>query len=55
MAYLGYQVSSPALVEYGLTLAQARVPGDPLLALLRTAWLKQYIEEAPSATQPARE
>jgi len=39
MAYLGYQASSRQVVRYGLALAQAKSPRDPLLAVLREIWL----------------
>jgi hypothetical protein len=52
LAYMGYQVNSPALAEYGLTLAQARAPADPLISFLRAAWLKSFVAGAPAATQP---
>jgi len=39
LAYLGYQASSRQVVRYGLALAQAKSPGDPLLAVLREIWL----------------
>jgi hypothetical protein len=54
MAYLGYQVNSPSLVEYGLSLAQARAPSDPLISFLRAVWLKSYIGNGRPTTQPAR-
>jgi hypothetical protein len=47
LAYLGYQAGSHELVEYGLDLAQAGWPDDPLIPLLRRVWL----ESAP--TPPA--
>jgi len=47
-AYLGYQISSRQLVRYGLALAQARSPRDPLLPVLRQIWL----DEQQAATQP---
>lgn len=39
MAYLGYQADSRQLVRYGLALAQAESPRDPLLAVIREIWL----------------
>ncbi len=47
LAYLGYQAGSPALVKYGLDLADARSPRDALLPLLRRIWLDQ-----PDADRP---
>lgn len=40
LAYLGHQVQSRQLVRYGLATAEARSPRDPLLAILRSIWLK---------------
>jgi hypothetical protein len=39
LAYLGYQASSRQVVRYGLALAQANSPRDPLLSVLREIWL----------------
>jgi hypothetical protein len=39
LAYVGYQFQSRDLIEYGLDLAQARQPDDPLISLLRRVWL----------------
>lgn len=39
MAYLGYQANSRQLVRYGMALAQAESPRDPLLAVIREIWL----------------
>jgi hypothetical protein len=47
LAYLGYQTRSPELVRYGLDLAQARSPNDPLIRLVRSLWL------TPTRTPPA--
>ena len=41
LAYLGYQVGQRQLVVYGLDLAQARSPLDPLIVLLRRIWLDE--------------
>jgi hypothetical protein len=41
MAYLGYQVESRQLIRYGLAVAEARSPKDPLLPLLRRIWLDE--------------
>ncbi|MCX5659880.1 MAG: hypothetical protein NTW19_09180 [Planctomycetota bacterium] len=39
LAYLGYQVNSPAVTRLALDQAQAIAPTDPLLVLLRRIWL----------------
>lgn len=39
LAYIGFQFGSRELIEYGLDLAQARQPDDPLISLLRRVWL----------------
>jgi len=39
MAYLGHQIESRQLIRYGLALAEARKPRDPLFPLLRKLWL----------------
>ena len=41
MAYLGYQLRSPKLTEYGLLIGQTRTPRDPLWPVLRQVWLEQ--------------
>ncbi len=38
LAYLGYQFSTPTLVQYGLNIAQTRAPADPLIPLLQRLW-----------------
>ncbi len=52
LAYLGYQTRSPQLVRYGLDLAQARSPNDPLLRLVRSLWLPTTTR-TPPAPQPS--
>jgi len=47
MAYIGYQTDSAKLMRYGLDLAQARAPRDPLVTVLRRIWLKP--KRAPSS------
>ncbi len=51
LAYLGYQTSNRELVQYGLDLAQARDPADPLIPLLRRIWL----DEGPAQQAPQNE
>ena len=41
LAYLGYQADSRQVARYGLALAQAKSPRDPLLAVLREIWLDE--------------
>jgi hypothetical protein len=41
LAYLGYQTQAGDLTAYGLDLAAARSPQDPLIPLLRRLWLPQ--------------
>ncbi len=53
MAYLGYQFRQPQLVEYGLDLAEARAPLDPLWPVLRQLWQHPGPSAAaPSSTSP---
>ena len=62
LAYLGHQTGSRELIRYGLAIADARAPRDPLLAVLRGVWLhdedapkqiKKQPAEKPAADQPA--
>lgn len=53
LAYLGYQASSRQVIRYGLALAQAQSPRDPLLALLREIWLDQADPVTESSPEPA--
>ena len=61
LAYLGYQTGSQKLVRYGLDLAMARLPKDPLMPLLRRIWLEsKQADEQPTkpgvqADQPVGE
>lgn len=41
LAYMGYQADSRQVVRYGLALAQAKSPRDPLLSVLREIWLDE--------------
>lgn len=51
LAYLGYQTGTPKVIRYGLDVAQARDPEDPLIPLLRRIWIDpSVVEEAPAAT-----
>ncbi|MEM1353485.1 MAG: hypothetical protein AAGC44_02495 [Planctomycetota bacterium] len=40
LAYLGYQLEAEPLVTYGLAVAEARAPRDPLMPILRQIWLE---------------
>ncbi len=40
LAYLGYQLEAPPLIEFGLTVAEAEAPRDPLMPVLRSIWLE---------------
>ena len=53
LAYLGHQVGQRQLVVYGLDLAQARSPLDPLIVLLRRIWLDE--QSAISARRDAND
>lgn len=46
MAYLGYQLEAEPLVTYGIALAEARAPRDPLMPILRQIWLEGEQPEA---------
>lgn len=53
LAYLGYQYQQAKLVPYGLDLAEARWPNDPLIPLLRRVWIYQLpVHPAQDATKP---
>ena len=56
LAYLGHQLSQSELVQYGLDLEQVSNVRDPLVLLLRRAWLRPAGAAAQlgAATQPAR-
>lgn len=41
LAYLGYQTGNEKLTHYGLSLAYARNPRDPIMPLLRKIWIDQ--------------
>jgi len=40
MAYMGYQLEAKPLIEFGLAVAQAAAPRDPLMPVLRQIWLE---------------
>ena len=40
LAYLGYQLEATPLIEFGLTVAEAEAPRDPLMPVLRSIWLE---------------
>lgn len=46
LAYLGHQTGSAKLTRYGLDLADARSPGEPVLGLLRRLWLGGSVDPA---------
>lgn len=53
LAYLGYQFDVPELVQYGLDLAQARSPHDPLWPILRQLWLSSpSLPVSPKSQEP---
>jgi hypothetical protein len=45
LAYMGYQANSRQVIRYGLALAQAKSPRDPLLSVLREIWLDESDRE----------
>lgn len=61
LAYLGYQLEAEPLVTYGLAVAEARSPRDPLMPILRQIWIEgkqaqpeqDDAEDEPAAEQPA--
>jgi hypothetical protein len=55
LAYLGFQTNSPGLTRYGLDLADARQPGDPLVVVLRRVWLGETPEAPGISGTPAVE
>nr|MBX2850884.1 hypothetical protein [Phycisphaeraceae bacterium] len=40
LAYLGYQLEAKPLIEFGLNVAEAEAPRDPLMPVLRKIWLE---------------
>lgn len=51
LAYLGYQTGTPKVIRYGLDVAQARDPEDPLIPLLRRIWIDPSgVAETPAVT-----
>lgn len=40
LAYLGYQLKADPLVEFGLAVAEADAPRDPLMPILRRIWIE---------------
>ena len=40
LAYLGYQLDAKPLVEFGLAVAEAQAPRDPLMPVLRKIWIE---------------
>jgi hypothetical protein len=53
LAYLGYQTGSEELMRYGLDLAQARQPRDPLVPLLRRIWLDRPAADGDASPSDA--
>lgn len=45
LGYLGFQAGSERLVRYGLSVAQAAAPRDPLLPVVRGVWLERIDAE----------
>lgn len=41
LAYLGFQAGSERVVRYGLSVAEAETPRDPLIPVLRGVWLQR--------------
>jgi len=46
LAYLGYQLEATPLIEFGLSVAEANAPRDPLMPVLRRIWLSSENAEA---------
>lgn len=40
LAYLGYQLEAKPLIEFGLNVAEAEAPRDPLMPVVRKIWLE---------------
>ena len=55
LAYLGFQAGSERLVRYGLSVAEAQAPRDPLLPVVRGVWLRRLDAAAGSDAEPAAE
>lgn len=46
LAYLGYQLEAPPLIEYGLAVAETAAPRDPLMPVLKKIWIDGEDAEA---------
>lgn len=57
LAYLGFQAGSERVVRYGLSVAEAESPRDPLIPVLRGVWLERLHagERAAPANDPSAE
>jgi hypothetical protein len=52
LGYLGFQAGSERVVRYGLSVAEAEAPRDPLIPVLRGVWL-QRLDAGQGADAPA--
>jgi hypothetical protein len=50
LAYLGYQLEAKPLIEFGLSVAEAEAPRDPLMPVLRKIWVEG--KDAKDAEKP---
>ena len=51
LGYLGFQAGSERVVRYGLSVAEAESPRDPLIPVLRGVWLQRL--DAGERAEPA--
>lgn len=49
LAYLGYQLEAKPLIEFGLSVAEAEAPRDPLMPVLRKIWVEGKGEKSEKA------
>lgn len=63
LAYLGYQLEAKPLIEFGLAVAEAEAPRDPLMPVLRKIWVEgkgdkkaddKEADEAAPVEEPAK-
>jgi hypothetical protein len=54
LAYLGYQLEAKPLIEFGLNVAEAEAPRDPLMPVLRKIWIEGKDAEEEAAEEPAK-
>lgn len=51
LAYLGYQLEAKPLIQFGLAVAEAEAPRDPLMPVIRKIWLEEKDAEGEDASK----